>query len=436
MNRTRGRLVVACLALIGAVIAVAGGSAGNRNGVGSLDSPPRAGNRHVRREHLVRGEVHEPQPDERIGLHADEVRMTRRSDDVALPAKAGATSCGAFDLLTDVLTCYVRHSFVPGAAVTLTVTWKAPGTASQPGCLVDVVAGIHCLKADGTFLIKEGKQTNFNESFPVSEDAVVDRRQRHARGQPEQASGGFETCGTGLQGRPIASRKLEPATNARSAVDTSRPPSACRRSRSRPRALIRGLRVEIVEEARTGGPGTSRTSAVDRSASPSSARTASPGLPRRLRRDHANHTSRSSASSTRPCCPGTRSRRCSTTRAAPFVPDQTRRTRDGCVVSIKPLERAIRRSGRSSGSPRRTVRGPIELVHTTSSRGGVEILQPAEHAAQDHDAAFRLREHTRPRTRGALRPAGRRLPGLRRARRHRSGRRSLRSERGTRAPRG
>ena len=32
MNRTRGRLVVACLALIGAVIAVAGGSAGNREG--------------------------------------------------------------------------------------------------------------------------------------------------------------------------------------------------------------------------------------------------------------------------------------------------------------------------------------------------------------------------------------------------------------------
>ena len=30
MNRTRGRLVVACLAVIGAAIAVAGGGAGNR----------------------------------------------------------------------------------------------------------------------------------------------------------------------------------------------------------------------------------------------------------------------------------------------------------------------------------------------------------------------------------------------------------------------
>ena len=43
MNRTRGRLVVACVAVIGAAIAVAGGSAGNRNGIGTLEAVPGPG---------------------------------------------------------------------------------------------------------------------------------------------------------------------------------------------------------------------------------------------------------------------------------------------------------------------------------------------------------------------------------------------------------
>ena len=70
MNRTRGRLVVACLALIGAAIAVAGGGAGNR--VGDTDvggrSGPRGGD--VRTEHRVHGDVRERR---QLDLHARHV---------------------------------------------------------------------------------------------------------------------------------------------------------------------------------------------------------------------------------------------------------------------------------------------------------------------------------------------------------------------------
>ena len=43
MNRTRWRLLVACLAVIGAAIAVAGGSAGNREGVVTFEALPGPG---------------------------------------------------------------------------------------------------------------------------------------------------------------------------------------------------------------------------------------------------------------------------------------------------------------------------------------------------------------------------------------------------------
>src|SRR5262245_19774800 len=43
MNRTRWRLMVACLAVIGAAIAVAGGSAGNREGVVTFVALPGPG---------------------------------------------------------------------------------------------------------------------------------------------------------------------------------------------------------------------------------------------------------------------------------------------------------------------------------------------------------------------------------------------------------
>ena len=52
MNRTRWRLLVACLAVIGAAIAVAGGSAGNRTPCGHSGRSPRVGQRHVERDRL------------------------------------------------------------------------------------------------------------------------------------------------------------------------------------------------------------------------------------------------------------------------------------------------------------------------------------------------------------------------------------------------
>lgn len=161
MHRTHWRLLVACLAVIGAAIAVSGGSAStptnNRDGVGTLVPQPGPGA-------VTYGE--------NIAYHAT---FTNQSGSVFTQTKfvmappvgpAGeqatpvAASCGTFDS-KGVLTCEFGQ-VRPLAVVELTVVWKSPsGGTSKQGCT-------DCLVADGTWLIKEGKDTNGNETFPVN----------------------------------------------------------------------------------------------------------------------------------------------------------------------------------------------------------------------------------------------------------------------------
>jgi len=250
MNRTRGRLVVACLALIGAVIAVAGGSAGNRNGVGSLEALPGPGT--VTYGENISYEAKFTNNNLTSGSVFTQTKfvMSPPVGPDGTPATPVATSCGAFDD-QDVLTCSFGK-LVPGATVTLTVTWKAPGTASQPGCLVDVVAGIHCLKADGTFLIKEGKQTNFNESFPVSEDASLIGVSDNDAVNRNKRAGGFETTGFTTPDCETGSSNLATHQDLSSANKVST--SFCLPTFSTDK-IDQGLAAWIVEEARTGGLG-------------------------------------------------------------------------------------------------------------------------------------------------------------------------------------
>ena len=119
---------------------------------------------------------------------------------------------------------------------------------------------------------------------------------------------------------------------------------------------------------------------------------------------------------------------------APDVRDRGGGTRARTAASSRSRRRrATRRSGRSSPRRRRTGRGTGELDALSRRRGGVEILETAENAAEDHDAAFRLGQSSRaPRMPPAPpRPAPPRR-GPRRARRcTRSGRRSRPSAPGT-----
>ena len=192
MKRTRWRLVVACLAVTGAAIAVAAGGAGNREGTGTLVPQPGPGA-------VTYGE--------NIAYKAtfsnDGGSMfTQTKYVMAPPVTSGAetatpvaSSCGTFDS-SDVLTCNFGQ-LPPGAKVELTVVWKTPSGATKPGCKVDLAANpiVECLKAEGTWLIKEGKTTNGNETFPVSALASLIGVSSNDPVNSSQRAGGFELVG-------------------------------------------------------------------------------------------------------------------------------------------------------------------------------------------------------------------------------------------------
>jgi len=97
-----------------------------------------------------------------------------------------ASSCGTFDA-NGVLTC-VFGQLSPLASVDLTVVWKTPSGATKPGCT-------DCLSANGTWLIKEGKTTNSNETFPVSALASLIGVSNNDPVNSSQRAGGFELQG-------------------------------------------------------------------------------------------------------------------------------------------------------------------------------------------------------------------------------------------------
>lgn len=163
MIRTRMRLLAACLVVLGAAVAVAGGSAGNREGTADLHAVPGP------------GAVSYGQAIAYTSTFSNDSGSVFTQVKFVMPAPAGVVgdvdvttsferaSCGSVD--GGVLTCNFGQ-MRPDDEVSLTVVWRVQADAdgTLPGC-----AG--CLVAEGTWLIKEGKETNSNESFPVSEPA-------------------------------------------------------------------------------------------------------------------------------------------------------------------------------------------------------------------------------------------------------------------------
>lgn len=207
MNRTRWRLMAACLAVLGAAIAVAGGSAGNRDGNGTLAAVPGPGS-------VTYGEniAYTATFDNTSGAVFTHVvfRMpapiaTFEGDEY--PATFVAASCPV-TIANGVVSCdfgQLRPEEVPER---LTMVWKAPTIPSQTGCP-------SCLVADGSWFIKEGKATNGNEEFPVG--PVPARLLAAEASQETLAAGGYElgACTGG------SSLKTNQAVSAANPVSTS-----------------------------------------------------------------------------------------------------------------------------------------------------------------------------------------------------------------------
>ena len=166
MDRTRWRLVVACFAVVGAAIAVAGGSASNnRDGFGTLEAIPGPGSVNYGKNIAYKATF--TNRNSASGAVFTQVKVALRPpfvDGTSDRATPVATSCGSFDA-NDVLTCDFGQ-LRPDESVTLVVVWKAPPPLAADGTPKPGCTG--CLVAAGAWSIKEGKLTNSNETFEVS----------------------------------------------------------------------------------------------------------------------------------------------------------------------------------------------------------------------------------------------------------------------------
>lgn len=163
MSRAWGRLVLACMVLVAAAFAVAGGSAGNRTADVSLEAfpgPPRV----TYEENLAT-----TARIENTGASTFTHVELRQKIPVATfggttyPATLVKATCDAV-VVGDEIRCTFGR--LPAhESQTATTVWRMPTIPSPTGCT-------GCAVTSADWIIKEGKPTNENEAFPTNSVAV------------------------------------------------------------------------------------------------------------------------------------------------------------------------------------------------------------------------------------------------------------------------
>jgi len=173
LNRTRWRLLVACLAVIGAAIAVAGGSAGNRDGLATFEALPGPGAVSYGENIAYRSSFDNTNT---TGSVFTQIRFvqTRPKGTIGtttvMAANVVKTSCAATawsidtkndtDPANDEFVCNVQQQLRPeDEPAKVVVVWSIPADIASPGGCQS------CLKSEAKWLIKERKSTNGNETF-------------------------------------------------------------------------------------------------------------------------------------------------------------------------------------------------------------------------------------------------------------------------------
>ena len=172
MNRTRWRLLVACLAVIGAAIAVAGGSAGNRVPSGTFEAIPAPGSVTYAKTIAYGATFENINKANFTHVVFRQFRPVATFGGQKYPATLVKTSCGALDtkgdadLTNDELVCDFGELRPDDPPEELTVVWRAPTIPSPTGCGA-------CLASDAVWFFKEGKPTNGNETLRLHEDVEL-----------------------------------------------------------------------------------------------------------------------------------------------------------------------------------------------------------------------------------------------------------------------
>jgi hypothetical protein len=178
MNRTRWRLVVACLAVIAAAIAVAGGSAGNRTAATPFKFLPG--------DSFTYGEQFAT---ETKIMNSGSSMFTQLEVHHLIPVTAGAnpvpvallgSSCGAVVVGNEAVCKFDQLS--SKSTLTATFLWQAP------------TSGV-AVTTNGYWSIKEGKDTNLNERFDFEGGPFSASLLGNDPTTERKRAGGYETPG-------------------------------------------------------------------------------------------------------------------------------------------------------------------------------------------------------------------------------------------------
>jgi hypothetical protein len=155
MNRTRWRLLVACLVAVGVVVGAAGGGNGTRDAAVTFKVVPGPGRATYAENFANTATFQWKGTSQPTQVQFRQTRPVATFEGNSYPSRLVAASCNVvWD--GDVATC----AFGKATSAKVTTVWEAPTIPSATGCDA-------CVATTGRFVVKEGVPTgDTNDSFP------------------------------------------------------------------------------------------------------------------------------------------------------------------------------------------------------------------------------------------------------------------------------
>lgn len=236
MNRTRWRLLVACLVAVGVVVGAAGGGNGTRDAAVTFKVVPGPGrvtyveNFATTATFVWKGTSQPTQVEYR------QTRPVATFEGSMHPAKLIAASCNVV-FEGDVATC----AFQKAGTIKVTTVWEAPTIPSETGC-------DGCLTSNARFVVKEGVKTGDpNDTFPLDGITVAATLLAGTGSDETLEAGGYEmqSCTNPLGAGSLRTNQILSLEN-RVSTTVCEPLSL---------TSFNGLATTILEGPRTGGAG-------------------------------------------------------------------------------------------------------------------------------------------------------------------------------------
>jgi hypothetical protein len=224
MRSTWRRFALLCLVAGSAIaILVPGGSAGNRDGTATLVAVPGPGA--VTYGQNIAYTATFSNDSGAVFTHVTfEMPAPTINNSPAATIQAFSHTDACTKVSDTLLTCDFGQLRPGDPAITVTAVWKVTGSPLQPGCKVDPPPNPAktCLHATSTWLIKENKDTNGNETFDAEANADLIGASNDDSTAPSarQRAGGYELGGCTVDD-PVTLSTDQSLDSAKNPVSTS-----------------------------------------------------------------------------------------------------------------------------------------------------------------------------------------------------------------------